>query len=222
MCIHYCMVKSTLTEISLCPHSFTGPTDTFPLSYVPVPHSGCTASHPENCPRMLNLSAGHGTSKKSHAVIGFEGTRTQTVQRHTNTHTCTRTYIHTLICTRYALIYPQREIHTPNATIECYHDNRASPSPGVSGLPVAISTVCQWKLISGLNALHPWANYQLSGSCYIDHDNPPAEGKERRERGSEGEREGRTGSHSKGIKIPHIYARELLLSGSYSIERPRQ
>lgn len=39
---------------------------------------------------------------------------------------------------------------------------------------LVISTVCQWKLITRLNALHPWANYQLSGSCYIDHDNPPA------------------------------------------------
>lgn len=37
---------------------------------------------------------------------------------------------------------------------------------------LVISTVCQWKLISRLNALHLWGNYQLSGSCYTDHNNP--------------------------------------------------
>lgn len=54
----------------------------------------------------------------------------------------------------------------------------------MSGFAVVISTVCQWKLITRLNALHPWENYQLSGSCYIDHDNPSA--RKESERGEDG------------------------------------
>lgn len=85
----------------------------------------------------------------------------------------------------------------------------------MSDLQVVISAVCQWKLITRLNALHPWENYQLSGSCYIDHDNPPAEGTRMEQ---ERKRERKMGSLSRGIKIPHIYTCELL-KGSYSIEK---
>lgn len=121
---------------------------------------------------MLNCHAGPWTNNPSHTVIVLN------TETNAPKHYCT-TSMHT-----------NTNGHIPGAraltslSFKIRHSNgkrsqsglpwqRASLLPIRSGLPVVISTVCQWKLITRLNALHPWANYQLSGSRYIDHDNPP-------------------------------------------------
>ena len=147
-----------------------------------------------SCPLMLNPLTGRSSNNLSHTSLGLE----------LKTHTSTVTHIPTDTLTSQA--HSLKHKHTQNNTrtynhkhTHFLHSQRALPWQHISSSPlpsqtIVILIVCQWKLICRLNALHPWVNYHLSGSRYVDHDNPTAEGLRRQGEGRRGERRGEWGA----------------------------
>lgn len=100
-------------------------------------------------------------------------------------------------------------IHPHQATVSwlCYHGSRSISVTHHAWVSSGYLNCLSVEANNLLNALHLWVSYQLSGSCYVDHNNPPTR-KPRREGGT-------MGSLSRGINISHYYTWELILKGSY-------
>lgn len=155
---HFSTVRNKLSDF----------TEHFPKTYVPV-----ICSDKSSTARKLSLdvkSSGWASNQQPVTYCSRAARRNQRIETTRSAHGHTpggRTFSR-LSC---------KIIDTPTANGSPKWVTMATGhlfNPSCLGLPVVISTVCQWKLITRLNASHPWANYQLSGSCYIDHDNPPA------------------------------------------------